>query len=438
MTSFSQLRQTTRAASASLLALLAATSNAAAQPVPGDDPPPAEPAAPEPPPPPPAAPVPEPAPTAPAAAPAAPAPAAAPAAPAAPAAAAADDPERHKTSSEKWQLSGGRASFPLVDDLDPLVIEAHLQVFAQYVLGIRSEADETEWNHDFELSRGHAWLDAFFEGARARVMVEAVRSASEGALIGVSGDSFVMRMREAYAGYTAWDLIEGRVGLLPTMTIGPIEQMWGMRMVNAAGIERAGLASPADLGATLRGILPLHLGWLGVGAYNGEGYTRRELNRGKNIEVATSIHPLATVKGGEPLVIGGSYQSGSTGTGLARADRINASAGWEGDMFRGGAAFTYAIGVDGNSDRNGMVAEGFVRVMPIERLAIGADAMAFFRDTADYEDRVITITGAAGYFFIDAVGAFLAVDGQLFGEPTEQALPGQDDVRLRVIAAAGF
>ena len=107
-------------------------------------------------------------------------------------------------------------------------------------------------------------------------------------------------------------------------------------------------------------------------------------------------------------------------------------------MFRGGAAFTYAIGVNGNSDRNGMVAEGFLRVMPIERLMLGADALAFFRDTDDYEDRVVTLTGAVGSFFVDPLGAFLAVDGQLFGEPAQQALPGQDDVRVRVIAAAGF
>lgn len=430
----SRLAPSLVAAAGAAFTLLAMGGDAEAQPVPGDEPP-VEPTAPDPP----AEPTPAPPPVAPPPSPLPP-PASTPVAPAPPPenAPPPDETKRHKTASEKWQLSGGRASFPLVDDLDPLVIEAHLQVFAQYVLGIRSEADGTDWNHDFELTRGHAWLDAYFEGARARVMLEGVRSASEGALIGVAGDSFVMRMREAYAGYTAWDLLEGRVGLIPTMTIGPIEQMWGMRMINAAGIERAGLASPADLGATLRGILPLGLGWLGVGAYNGEGYDRRELNRGKNIEVATSIHPLATVKGGEPFVIGGSYQSGSTGTALARADRINANVGWEGDVIRGGAAFTYAIGLNGDSDRNGMVAEGFVRVMPIERLAFGADAMAFFRDTANYEDRVVTITGAAGYFFIDPVGAFLAVDGQLFGEPTEQALPGQDDVRVRVIAAAGF
>lgn len=362
-----------------------------------------------------------------------------PAAPApGPAAAAAAAPKKEAVSSDGWQLSGGRASFPLVDDLDPLIIEAHLSVFAQYVLSVRTEADETEWFHDFELTRGHARLDAAFENARARVMVEAVRSATEGSLLGVAGDSFVIRMREAWGSYTPWDILEARVGLLPTMTIGPIEQMWGMRMIAPTAIERAGLMSPADLGVTLRGILPLKLGWLGVGAYNGEGYTRRELNRGKNIEIAASLHPLATIDGAEPVVVGGSYVSGSTGTGLARADRITANLGWEGDIIRGGATFTYAIGVEGDSDRNGILVEGFVRVRPIERLVFGADAFSFFRNTDDFDDRVVTITGAAGYFFLDPIGAFLAVDGILAGETAEQTLPGQDDVRLRVIAAVDF
>ncbi len=425
LSSISNRRPRLEAVAAGLVAwLLAAVAHAQPadpQPTPANPPEPAPPAAPAP------------------AAPAAPAPATpAPAAPAAVAPAAAAEPTKKPVASDGWSLSGGRASFPLVDDLDPLVIEAHLTVFAQYVLSLRTEAEQTEWFHDFELTRGHARLDASFEEARARVMVEAMRSASEGALLGVAGDSFVLRMREAWGSYTAWDIVETRVGLLPTMTIGPIEQMWGMRMVAPTAIERAGLMSPADLGITLRGILPLELGWVGVGAYNGEGYDRRELNRGKNIEVAAQIHPLATVEGAEPVVVGGSYVSGSTGTGLARADRITANLGWEGDVIRGGAAFTYAIGVEGDSDRNGMLVEGFVRVRPIERLMIGAEAFSFFRNTDDFDDRVVTITGAVGYFFLDPIGAFLAVDGILPGEAAEQTLPGQDDVRLRVIGAVDF
>ncbi|MBL8744543.1 MAG: hypothetical protein JNK04_25720, partial [Myxococcales bacterium] len=180
-----------------------------------------------------------------------------------------------------FPLSGGRASFPLLDERDPLVIEAHLSVYTQYVLSVRDDVEETDWYHEFELPRAHARIDAAFEGARARVMVEGVRSASEGSLLGVAGDSFVLRLREAWVAYTAWDIVETRLGLVPTMTIGPVESLWGMRMVAPTAIERAGLLSPADLGGTLRGLFPKGFGWVGAGAYNGEGYTQRELNRGK-------------------------------------------------------------------------------------------------------------------------------------------------------------
>ncbi len=365
---------------------------------------------------------PEPAPVAPA--PAAPKPAAEPA--------PVEDP------SVTWSLSGARASFPLVDGADPLVIAAHLSVFAQYVLSIRSEEAGTEWFHDFELPRAHARLDASFEGAHARVTVEGVRSASEGALVGVAGDSFVLRLREAWADYVAWEHLEVRLGLLPTMTIGPIEDLWAMRMIAPTGIERAGLGSPVDLGATVRGLLPLALGWVGVGAYNGEGYDRRELNRGKNLEIAAELHPFATLEGGEPFTVTGSYVSGSSGTALARADRVTAGLGWEGDVLRGGATLTYAFGVRDAGDQEAMVAEGFLRVRPIPRLELGADVMGFLRDRADGDDWVVTLTGAAGYFIVDPLGVFLAVDGQLFGPAALEALPGQDDVRVRLITAIQF
>ncbi len=363
-------------------------------------------------------------------------PASAPAA--APAKQTSETAESAKPIVDFFPLSGGRASFPLVDSLDPLVIEAHLSVYTQYVLSVRDANGETDWYHEFELPRAHARIDAQFEGARARILVEGVRSASEGSLLGVAGDSFVLRLREAWLAYTAWDIIETRLGLVPTMTIGPVESLWGLRMVAPTGIERAGLLSPADLGGTVRGFFPKGFGWVGAGAYNGEGYTQRELNRGKNVEVATEIHPFAFSEAAAPFTVLASYSSGSSGTALARSNRVSTSLGWQGDVVRGGASFTYAWGIADQGDTLSALAEGFIRVRPIERLSLGANGMFWSRDLAAESDWAVTITGSVGYFIVDPLGVFLAVDGFLLGEEANQALPPKDDVRLRVIGAVDF
>jgi hypothetical protein len=335
-------------------------------------------------------------------------------------------------------LSGTGSSFPLALDLGPLIVEAHLSVFAQYVLSVRTEAEESDWFHEFELPRAHARLDAAWEDARARVLIEAIRSASEGSLLGVAGDSFVTRVREAWASYTAWDVLEAQLGLVPTLTTGPLEAMWGMRQVSATAVERTGLLVPADLGATVRGLFPKGFGWVGVGAYNGEGYAQRELNRGKNIEIATVVHPLAFSEALKPVTVQTSYVSGSRGTALARADRITASAAWMGELIRGGVVFTHAWGVDDQPDTRAIAAEGFIRVKPIDRLSLGLNATYWVRDLAADSDYSVVITGGAGVFIVEPLAAFLAVDGLLQGEEAAQNETPKDDVRLRVIGAVEF
>ena len=350
----------------------------------------------------------------------------------------AADAERRANLDAAALKSDGRASFPLLGTDDGLQIEPHVSVITQYVFSLREEAGEADWFHEFELPRAFAWVDARYEEAEARVLLEGVRSASEGALIGVAGDSLVLRLREAWASYTAWGVLETRVGLVPTMSVGPIEAMWGMRPIHPTGLERTGLASPADLGGTVRAILPRRYGWVGVAGYNGEGYARRELNRGKNIELAANLHPLAGVRGAEPLTAFASYVSGSSGTGLGRADRLNAALGWQGDRIRGGVTATYALGVAGAPETESLVLEAFLRVMPLERLVLGADLLHWHRDLSAGDDTTLTVSGAAGYFIADPIAAFVAVDGQLFGDAARDSLPGQDDLRIRLIGTASF
>jgi hypothetical protein len=350
----------------------------------------------------------------------------------------AADEERRANLDAAALKSDGRASFPLLGEDHPLQIEPHTSIISQYVFSLREEAGSSDWFHEFELPRAFAWVDARYDDAEARVLIEGVRSASEGALIGVAGDSLVLRLREAWASHTAWGLLETRIGLVPTMTVGPIEAMWGMRPIQPTGIERTALASPADLGVTLRAVLPNRHGWVGVAGYNGEGYARRELNRGKNIELAANLHPLAGVRGVEPLTVFASYVSGSSGTGLGRADRWTAALGWQGERIRGGVTTTYALGVAGAPEVDSLVVEGFVRIMPLERLVLGADVLHWQRDLSVGGDTAISVSGAAGYFIVDPVAAFIAVDGQVFGDAARASLPGQDDLRIRWIGTASF
>ena len=316
-----------------------------------------------------------------------------------------------------------------------LHLDPGLAVYAQYALALRADAGKTKWFHEFELTRAHAWLGASYGDAHARILLEAVRSASEGALLGVGGDSFVMRVREAYLGYRLFNYVDMRAGLLPTLTIPVVERSWSMRAVNPSAIERAGLASPADLGATIVGSLPRGFGWVGVGGYNGEGYSRRELNRGKNVEIAAEFHPIAIVPQAAPLTVFGSYMSGSSGTGSARANRINAGLAWQGDRVRGGVAFIYALGIGANGAQNALAVDCFVKVTPIEPLMLGADVTYWKRDTGKPTDQVVLITATVGVRIVKPFASYFAFDEQILGAATQAALPSQDAHRFRLIAA---
>jgi hypothetical protein len=319
-----------------------------------------------------------------------------------------------------------------------LRVVPHVSVYAEYVLSIRQEDGETDWFHSFELPRAHASLFASYDIAEARIILEAVRSAAEGALLGVAGDSLVMRLREAWGGFTAWKHLEVRFGLIPTLTLPVFEELLHLRPLAPSAPERTGFASPADLGATVRGILPGGYGFIATGFYNGEGYRQRELNRGKNIEIAGEFHPLAAFDDVAPLAIFGSYVSGSSGTALGRADRIHAGIGWFGDVIRGGVGMTYALGTTVDPAASSVVGTAAIRVIPIERLVFAADAMLWQRNLDTSSDWLFAGTVGGGYAFVDPILPMLAVDFYQYGDGVSLGAAPQDDLRIRAIGAVTF
>lgn len=324
------------------------------------------------------------------------------------------------------------ASPPTAAGNTGLSVRPGVEVFAQYAARLtNTAAGEAGWFHRFDVPRVHAALTGEFRDARARVVLEAVRSASEGSLVGVDGDSLVFRVREAYAAWNGRPL-RVQAGVVPTLTLPEIEGTWRLRAVAPTPLEVTALGAPADLGVTARVDLPRAFGWVGAGAYNGEGYNGRELNRGKNVELVASVHPFPW-RALQPLAVLASYTIGSSGTGAARADRFTGALLWQGASLRVGVTGTVAWGVDDDGGRLSYLLEGFARFEPVERLITGLRLSFWQRDDREDSDRMTTILGTVGYRVLEPLEVFGAVSRQIPGARAEDALPGSDHWEFRLV-----
>ena len=178
----------------------------------------------------------------------------------------------------------------------------------------------SDWFHVFELTRGHLALGAESSHAEGRLLVETVRSAADGSLTGVAGDSLVLRAREAFVGLSTCgrrrpaepnlDLapclrtVRGRasLGVVPTPLLAELDGTAMMGPLSRSTGERESWLSPSDAGVSAR----LDFGaaaHVTGGVFNGEGYGQRELNRGKNGEVVARFAPRTKPDAPEVLAV---------------------------------------------------------------------------------------------------------------------------------------
>ncbi|HJL15970.1 MAG TPA: hypothetical protein RMH99_09950 [Sandaracinaceae bacterium LLY-WYZ-13_1] len=338
--------------------------------------------------------------------------------------------------------AGGRdeASAPADDAYwETMVFEPGFQAFGEYGLDLFEDSSgSTDWFHRFDVPRVWLWTGWRLGDVRARLLFEGTRAGGAGSLVGVGGDSIVVRFREAWVGYRAWDMLELRVGLVPTLTAPTMTAAWGLRPVAQTAVRRFEVMQPADLGATLTFTIPDGFGVVGAGAYNGEGYRSRELNRGKNTELFAEIHPLAFVEALAPLAVIASFQLGSTGTGLARSDRLLGSLAWIHPRIAGGLGATWVMGYEDRGAQEGVLLEGWARGEPVEGLLVGARFQHFLRDFDQDSDALTELTATVGYRVHGVAAAFLAVDGRFAGDAAASALPGYERWRIRVVLEGRF
>ncbi|MCS6898276.1 MAG: hypothetical protein NZX77_00695 [Polyangiaceae bacterium] len=275
------------------------------------------------------------------------------------------------------------------------------EVFARYA--------HEKWNEQparsFDIPRARFGADAVLAKIfAARVLIETVRSAAPGSLYGIDGDSIVLRAREIYGEARSprdWPVgMRLRLGLVPTLAITPLEQMWGRRVVAPTAQEASTLLSPADLGAALLVALPHQLGEVAFGVVNGEGFIQHEQNEGKNLQARLWLTPLDSLLPSSLSVKLLAYaEDGSLGPTQARADRYVGGLSVEHTHGAIGVDGTFADGAYGNSTQRARTATAWLRVGPFAGIeAVGRfDQIDPNRRANGGDDRFTAWQGGIGY-----------------------------------------
>lgn len=316
----------------------------------------------------------------------------------------------------------------VVDEADAgsLVWSPIIDVFGEFEARVPRDAAPFT---TFAAPRVQAGVEAGWKGASGRVLLEGVYATQGGALIGVAGDSIVIRLREAWGGYR-WRFLEAQLGLVPTLTVPEVERAFLHRELSADGLETYRIKPPADLGATLKGHLPAGYGWVAASVTNGEGYTSRELNAGKNLEVSAAVHP---VPGGalEPLTLLGAAMVGTTGPSSTLANRYGGGVLWAGSKLGIGATAFAVQGWMDDGSRRALLVQGFARGELFSRLLLAARVQLFQRDLTQ-DDQVLELIGAVG-IKAEPVEFFVAVHRTALSGLARTALPGVDSTDVRAV-----
>lgn len=154
--------------------------------------------------------------------------------------------------------------------------------------------------------------------------------------------SLVVRLKYAFAQMRVGNDTVIRLGLQPTPLIDGQESVYRYRFQGTMFVEREGGLSSSDLGLTVMQPLPSGFGDVHAGVYNGEGYTKGEVNDQKAFMVRATVKPLrnhTTLKG---LRLMGYYHADNYVKSAPRT-RAAASAMFEHTRFNAGVDFIQRV-----------------------------------------------------------------------------------------------
>ena len=156
----------------------------------------------------------------------------------------------------------------------------------------------------FNLTRSYINLTGNVSARIAfRITPDIVRNTDAGSTSG----SLLFRIKYAYAQMRAGDDTIIRLGIQPTPMIDGQEGVYRYRFQGTSFVEREAGLSSSDAGLTVLKPLPKGYGDVHVGFYNGEGYSRSEVNNQKALMMRATVKPLPTHSLGKGLRLIGYY-----------------------------------------------------------------------------------------------------------------------------------
>jgi len=180
-----------------------------------------------------------------------------------------------------------------------------------------------------------------------RITPDITRETASG--LGTSG-SLVFRLKYGYAQINLddwtgdWKQTYARLGIQQTLFIDAQESVYRYRFQGTVFVERDGGLSSADAGASIHTNFPKNYGDIVVGVFNGEGYSRAEVNDQKSVQFRATFRPMPggslEAKG---LRVTGFYLGDHTVKGAERSRAIG-SVWYEHRRFNAG--FDYITAVD--------------------------------------------------------------------------------------------
>lgn len=154
--------------------------------------------------------------------------------------------------------------------------------------------------------------------------------------------NLVVRIKYAFAQARVGNDTVLRLGVQPTPLIDGQEGVYRYRFQGTSFVEREGGLNSSDVGLTVMKPLPKGFGDVHTGFYNGEGYTKSEVNDQKAFMTRVTLKPLrnhATLKG---LRLIGYYHHDNYVKGAPRK-RAAASAMFEHKRFNAGLDFLQRV-----------------------------------------------------------------------------------------------